>query len=470
MPKAASSILQFWYEWTIPMKVMGSSYLYQKAVVLTRVHLLLLCFSLFYIYAKLVLDPENAIPFYVPISAAVMLIYIFKKRGSFELSGNLLAICFFMTLAPMTFTSGGLYSDNLLWMGAIPFIAFLFAGRFSGILWLASLELFIIYLYRLEINSDISYRDQIAGYPPDYFLASWMLLFGVFTFIVYLFAKGESQIVHQLRENELQLIQQKNELSEQAKELKANQRELQELNENLEHFTYAASHDLKEPLRMIKMYTQMLRKSLKGRLDGNETEFMGFVTDGTERMQRLLDDLLQYSKLKNFDSILKEVDFNDTLLLVQSNVAGSVREKNAKIVIEGNFPVVMANPTLSIQLFQNLISNAIKFKHPDRDPIVRVGIQTDEDTHTISIADNGIGIPKDSQDKIFDVFTRLHSQAEYEGTGIGLATCKKIVQAMKGDIWLESEQGEGTTFFFTVPKIHISQKRTSKAELNISAA
>ncbi|MEM9917148.1 MAG: ATP-binding protein [Bacteroidota bacterium] len=468
MPKTANSILQYWYDLTVPLKLTGSEYLYQKAVVLTRVHLLILCFSIFYIYAKLVLDPHNELPVYVPMVAAFSMIYIFKYYGSLSVSGNFLCAVFFFALAPMTYKSGGLYSDNLLWMGSIPFLAFLFAGRIYGLLWLVALEIFVVHLYQLETSMPNSFRDQIKDYPADYFMVSWMLMFGVFTLIVYLFAKGEFQIVNQLRQNEWQLIHQKNELANQAKELKQSQEELKKVNKNLEHFTYAASHDLKEPLRMIRMYTQLLHKNLKGDLTGANEEFMHYVMDGTERMQRLLEDLLQYSRLSNHESTFKEVDLNDILIIVQNNLAFSIKEKSASIVVEGDFPVIIGNPTLSMQLFQNLISNAIKFQHPNRRPIVKISIQTEGHMHTISIADNGIGIPLESQSKIFDVFTRLHSQAEYEGTGIGLATCKKIVESMKGEIWLASEEGEGTTFYFTIPKI--PESKAIKTKVKISAA
>lgn len=221
-------------------------------------------------------------------------------------------------------------------------------------------------------------------------------------------------------------------------------------NEQLQQFAYIASHDLQEPLRTVVSYTQLLERRTKEKLNDSEKEFMKLIIEATKRMQNLIEDLLNYSKVSLQEKDYKTTDLNKILDTVLDNLLSSTETNQAQILIE-KLPTLRVIRAQMIQLFQNLISNAIKYRKKDIHPIIKISCQKREDDWLFSVTDNGIGINKDYFEKIFLIFQRLHFRNEYAGTGIGLATCKKIIEIHHGQIWLESKEGEGTTFFFTLP-------------------
>ncbi len=455
-------VITSWHRLSIHQDLGRIDYLYSKAKILSFIYLVLLLLSLGFVFLKMALFPEFKLPAMVPLAAIAIQIFIFKHFPNLTLSGNLLIASLFLLFAPLAFKYGGIYSIVLLWLGVAPYVAFILVFRYSGLVWLVVVEVFAFYLFHLEMSSTISYKHQMGDAGPSFFYWNYALLFLVNTLIFFAYARDKGRIVTQLREKEKLLIHQKDELTEQDEARSINEMELRQLNENLEHFAYTVSHDLKEPLRMIKMYTQLLKRNLGSKLSPTNEEFMDYVLNGTDRMHRLLDDLLQYSRLNNYEDGIKKVDLNDILLIVKNNLAFSIQNKNADIIPAHMLPTVIGNPTFVTQLFQNLLSNAIKFHHPDRQPIITISSKEYPDEYVINIEDNGIGIPQEYQDKIFDIFTKLHNRLEYDGSGIGLATCKKIVAAMGGTIRLESIQNEGTTFSITIPKEPNKQKSNEK--------
>jgi len=221
-------------------------------------------------------------------------------------------------------------------------------------------------------------------------------------------------------------------------------------NKDLEQFAYVASHDLQEPLRMVASYIQLLQRRYKGNLTSEADEFINYAIDGVVRMKTLINDLLIYSRVNTREFPPEPVDCNKVMQQVITTLKTSI-EENSAVVNYGNLPTVNANQTQLIQLFQNLISNAIKFKKHDVKPVVNVSAKHSGHEWMLSVSDNGIGIDKEFSDKIFVIFQRLHNNHDYPGTGIGLAICKKIVEKLGGHIWVESEPGAGATFNFTVP-------------------
>jgi len=218
--------------------------------------------------------------------------------------------------------------------------------------------------------------------------------------------------------------------------------------QELEKFAYVASHDLQEPLRTITSYIQLLQKKFGTQLDAEAIEFMEFVVSGSRRMKTLINDLLEYSRINRVDSALETVNCNVILAEVLQNLNDSIKDSQATLEID-ELPSVKANRLHMVQLFQNLIGNSIKFRS-DRTPVIKVTAKKQADHYLFSVEDNGIGIKKEYSTKIFEIFQRLHSMQHYPGTGIGLAICLKIVQRFGGEIWMESEYGKGTTFFFTI--------------------
>ncbi|MFZ4620243.1 MAG: PAS domain S-box protein [Bacteroidota bacterium] len=224
--------------------------------------------------------------------------------------------------------------------------------------------------------------------------------------------------------------------------------DLKRSNIELEQFAYIASHDLQEPLRMISSYTQLLEKRYKDKLDQDANDFIGFIVDGADRMKKMIQSFLVYSRTTREKSPMQQVDCNTVLENARMNLQMIIQETGT-VITSDTLPAVVGNPELLLQLFQNLISNAIKFQK-GKPPVITIGIRKDETHWIFSVKDNGIGIEPEYFEKIFVVFQRLHSQSEYPGTGIGLTICQTIVERHNGTIWVESQPGEGTTFYFTL--------------------
>ena len=234
----------------------------------------------------------------------------------------------------------------------------------------------------------------------------------------------------------------------QETELAHKTRELAQSNAELQQFAYVASHDLQEPLRMVASYTELLGKRYKGKLDQDADEFIGYAVDGATRMQRLIRDLLEYSRVGSERKSFEQTDCEVVFQQAMQNLSASVRERHAEVTHDP-LPIVHANPTHLTQVFQNLIGNALKFQG-DTPSKIHVGAKALPDGWEFSVRDNGVGIPADQLDRIFSIFQRLHGQSEYPGTGIGLAICKRIVEKYGGQIRVESEPGKGSIFYFTL--------------------
>lgn len=230
--------------------------------------------------------------------------------------------------------------------------------------------------------------------------------------------------------------------------LKHAMEELARSNAELQQFAYVASHDLQEPLRMVASFSQLLEMRYKDRLDKDADEFIEFIVDGANRMQRLINDLLSYSRVGTRGKPFQPTDFS--LVLGQALInLGPLIEDSGAFVTTDDLPVLMADETQILQLFQNLVGNAIKFRGAEN-PIIHVTAQREAGEWIFSVRDNGIGISPEYYARIFEIFQRLQTREDYPGTGIGLAICKRIVERHGGRIWVESDPGKGSTFFFTI--------------------
>ena len=224
--------------------------------------------------------------------------------------------------------------------------------------------------------------------------------------------------------------------------------DLERSNRELEQFAYVASHDLQEPLRMVSGFTQLLADRYKGRLDKDADEYINFATDGAHRMRALIHDLLQYSRVGTRGKGFGLIDCETAMTQVLMNLHVAIEEQHAEVTHDP-LPKVIGDDVQIGALLQNLVSNALKF-HGERTVRVHVAAVRQGGDWLFSVRDNGIGLAKEHFDRIFEIFQRLHSHAKYPGTGIGLAICKKIVERHGGRIWVESELGKGSTFFFTI--------------------
>jgi PAS domain S-box-containing protein len=239
--------------------------------------------------------------------------------------------------------------------------------------------------------------------------------------------------------------------SEQTQEaLRLSNEGLRRANEDLNQFAYSASHDLQEPLRMVALYSQMLQKKYRNKLDEQADEFIGYTVQGARRLEMLVKDLLAYTQAANFATEdLSAVDANEILENTLSNLQRSIEESDA-VVTHDSLPAVYIQEIHLVQLFQNLIGNALKYRGK-RKAYVKISAARQDAAWLFSVQDNGIGIDPQYKEQIFGLFKRLHTAADYSGTGIGLAICQKIVERYGGSIWVESALGEGATFYFTVP-------------------
>lgn len=260
------------------------------------------------------------------------------------------------------------------------------------------------------------------------------------------------------KQKEIKRLQTENQykdlLLEQKDQLAKQNTQLIQVNEELRQFAYAASHDLKEPLRMIGSYTQLIFKRHSDQFDEQSSSYFQFVSEGVIRMNNLLDGLLKYATVGKTEADMTEVNLNTIVELAVINLRVSVEESKA-IIDAGPLPKIRSVKSLWIQLFQNLISNAIKFRKEEVIPQISINHHYTDDDLIISIADNGIGINPEYSERIFVIFQRLHSREAFEGTGIGLAICQKIMKRLEGKIWVESILDVGTTFHCSIPREEI---------------
>ncbi|MBZ2166778.1 PAS domain S-box protein [Methanobacterium spitsbergense] len=233
-------------------------------------------------------------------------------------------------------------------------------------------------------------------------------------------------------------------------ELKLNEniKKLAQSNKELEQFAYITSHDLREPLRMITSFLQLLERRYHDQLDQDANEFIGFAVDGAKRLDVMTNDLLQYSKISSQKKEIIPVNFEHVLKHALENLKVQIEESNA-IITHDPLPTINGDKQLKVQLFQNIIGNAIKYRS-EKPPKIHISATKEKNQYLFSIKDNGIGMSSKHLEKIFTIFQRLHTQEDYEGTGIGLAIAQKIVHQQGGQIWVESEPGKGSTFYFTI--------------------
>ncbi|KIM00528.1 Phytochrome two-component sensor histidine kinase Cyanobacterial phytochrome B [Paramagnetospirillum magnetotacticum MS-1] len=229
--------------------------------------------------------------------------------------------------------------------------------------------------------------------------------------------------------------------------------EVERSNAELEQFAYVASHDLREPLRMISSYLSLLERRYGDRLDGDGLEFIGFARDGAKRMDLLVLDLLDLSRIERKGDPIVPMPIMPSVQLALTNLGMTIKDNSATITTDDViYPSwVLGDPTQIMRLFQNLIGNSLKYRKPDSDPVIQIGGRPLDGYWQFSIGDNGIGIASEYFERVFGIFQRLHTREKYDGTGIGLAVCKKIIERHRGRIWVESIPGEGSTFHFTLP-------------------
>ena len=314
--------------------------------------------------------------------------------------------------------------------------------------------------HSLELEKS-TYQESIHNLNKiiDLFYFILVLLLLISFFIIYKNTRARNKAAKEIKELnatlEKRVEQKSREIVEKEKEysfhLEKRAEELQLSNRELERFSYVASHDLQEPLRMVTSFLQLLDKKLDGSLDEKSKTYINHAVDGAERMKKLIQDLLEYSRVGNMELNVVDVDCNEIMKTVNSFYNLSLKQRNAILVIKP-LPVIRGVKPQILQLFQNLVGNALKYNNSHL-PEIEVGCIEEPAYNQFYVKDNGIGIHQKYFEKIFVVFQRLHNKSEYSGTGIGLSICKKIINQHGGRIWVESQPTQGATFYFTIPKI-----------------
>ena len=257
------------------------------------------------------------------------------------------------------------------------------------------------------------------------------------------------------KENEIEQLHQEIELDkvklQYQEEIKTQNDKLKMSNEALRQFTYAISHDLREPLRMISSFSSLWYRRHRKEADKIDEEYFGYIKNGAVRMTNMLQGLLDFAMIGENANPVEAVDMNRMVADIRTMLYVKIQENEAVFDIS-QLPTVNTHKVLLLQLLQNFISNAIKFKKPEIPPIVKVNCKTEEKRHVISVSDNGIGIPEKHLETIFKIFKRLHTNEEYEGTGIGLSLCQKIIHHLGGELWVTSKEGVGSTFYFSLSR------------------
>jgi len=448
----------------------------QLEVVNTKVFLTLLFFSSFFCVAVSFLDFGDETPYLMIGVLNLVLIYLFYYTKSTVLIGNIFLLIWFLFLGRMSLETGGIYSMDAFCLVLAPLIAFSLLGRTSGVLWLLGMMFFSLSLWSLARppEQELYFKAMTEGFNKDYYLAAHFIFIIFFTAIFYLISHHYNLLVQQLSakkqelSDNLQLLQQQSKLLEQSK------KELKRSNIELEEYANATSHDLKQPIRNVHSFATLLEKHLikEDKLDKRSGEMLGFITEGSNRMLTLITDLLDFAKLKSDKEIVfKEKDLESVVTSVLFNLQNQIKETGTTIQVN-SLPKALVIPVKLGQVFQNLLSNAIKFRKKDTPLVIQISAIDRKDHIQIKIEDNGIGIEKEFQEKVFAPFKKLHAQRDYAGSGVGLATCKHIIELHLGRIWVESEFGRGSTFYFTLSKLlntpNVMEGRmiVSNAELN----
>jgi signal transduction histidine kinase len=314
--------------------------------------------------------------------------------------------------------------------------------------WPACINACICLLFGIAVWLDVIPWPQ----QSDHSVGAWMAVSSNLIFLSFLSCALIPRLFRGLQETILKEKLLKEEVNKQQQSLQQAMVMLQQKNNELEQFAYVASHDLKEPLRMVISFMGLLKEQYGPELDEKANTYIGYALDGGKRMQKMIADLLELSRTAHHNAVKEWVNLGVILVEVKQNIFQLIEESKAEIIIKADLPLLAVYRVDITRLLQNLLSNAIKFRKKETNPVIHFDTTEKEEGWLFSIQDNGIGIKKEKFEKIFEIFTRLHSQETYEGTGIGLAVCKKVVEHHGGKIWVESEEGNGSTFHFIIQK------------------
>lgn len=373
----------------------------------------------------------------------------FRFTSSIFLTGNLAVLSAFYIFSTISLKSGGIYSEDLHCMFILPLSAFILVGFRSGIFWMICSIIWSSYVYYISSSPEgiVYYKKQTVNFEPEYYYILCLFTIIFVSIVFSIFNYQHKSLLKKLSDQ--MLLERKNTIYEiERTALKTKQDALERANKKLEQYALVTSHDLKQPVRTILSFISLLKRNVSE----SDQEYISIIESSGQQMQNLINDLHDYSLVSNdLEKGFESLDLNEIVENVLISLTGSINEHKVKVTKEV-LPTTLCLPTRINQLFQNLISNAIKFRKKDEQLAIHISAKDLFNFWEISISDNGIGIEKDYVSSIFDPFKKLNNSKEYKGSGIGLTTCRRIVELHQGKIKVLSTFGKGSTFIFTLKK------------------
>ncbi len=415
--------------WFIPASYKSDLTNYSKAKLLTIIGFIAIFFSIITFIAYAVIGFYDGF-FIITLPTLSSLIYLalIRYSGNLNLCANYLIISFLSIVTLFVTLSNGIYSPYMVWMVAVPVAAYLLSGKSFGDVVLAFTLVIIFALAGLKYFN-VEMPEMILGDWFSYFTLLSLVLFLIYiVFLVNWYLKIADQ--HQ---NELKALNEKLKLS----------------NIELERFAYIASHDMKTPIRNIISFLNLTERRAGKELSAELQEYITYASKSARELNTLIEDILNYSRVTKTETHFEEIDLNQIMNQVSTSLTSQNPYQHVKVEFE-KLPVLKAESSQMTQLFQNLVENGLKYNQ-SKFPEVRIKYQLDQRKHIIIVEDNGIGVEEDYHKTIFEMFKRLNNKEKYEGTGMGLAICKKIVERYNGNIWIESEPESGSRFHLSFP-------------------
>ncbi len=395
----------------------------------------------FFTHQYIIAQADIAVLISILIIAFVKGIPIYIRKIVFIVSNYLLSCI-------MLYTVGSQGSGQLYLLVACVFSILIFPTKYSA--WPAIANTCIAIVFAVAVYYELlPWPNDLAHSTGAWIAGSSSLVF--LSFLLSLLIPKLFIGLQQTLDNEKNLA---HKLSIEQGSLTHAMVMLEKTNVELEQFSYAASHDLQEPLRMVTGFLTLLEKKYENIIDAKGKQYIWFAMDGAKRMQQLIIDLLEFSQISRKQVVLEDINLHEIIDEIRMLYRIEIEKKNAKIIVEW-LPGLHSNKIALKQVFQNLISNSLKYCQPGAEVIIKIGAVEKEMHWQFCVSDNGIGISKKYFEKVFVIFQRLHGKDKYPGTGIGLAITKKNIEQMGGDIWVESEEGNGSSFYFTLPKNQI---------------
>lgn len=438
----------------IPPRLKEKESEFRMAKILILFILLMWLVLLLSMLSTFVLNIETEIPFSITIIALLFISLVFYKTASLKIGGNITAAFLFLIVGGISVKSGGLYSMDLIFCITASIIAFLTAGKRSGLVWTIIIILTYFIYYILETQYGISFIDGNKVGDSDYFLIVGVLTTTAICGAVWIYENEKGRNIQALEATKKELsslnASLENKVIERTASLKKANLNLLRSNKDLEQFAYVASHDLQEPLRMVGNFVQLLEEEYNEKVDDTGKVYIKFAVDGVSRMSVLIEELLQFSRVGHMGQSLKKHDINTIIKDKLSDLSMIIKSKNAKVEFSKMPSIRCIGGQIGI-VFYNLINNALKFNDKEI-PLIKISYEENSSHWVFKVSDNGIGMAEGYKEQIFEIFKRLHSKTEYSGTGIGLAVCKKIIHQHHGEISVDSELGKGTSFHFSIAK------------------